>query len=67
MPQGKKWSSEECKALAKAWINVSEDSGRSTVKGANQTSYRLWSRVDATLKYLAPAALEDCIGKYHNR
>jgi hypothetical protein len=26
MPQGKKWSSEECEALAKAWINVSEDS-----------------------------------------
>jgi hypothetical protein len=67
MPQGKKWSSEECEALAKAWINVSEDSGSSTVKGTDQTSDRFWFRVVATLKCLAPAAPEDCIGKYHNR
>jgi hypothetical protein len=70
MPQGKKWSSEECEALAEAWINVSEDKGRGTVKGADQSSERFWSRIVILLEQVAvrnklePAEL---IGKYHHR
>jgi hypothetical protein len=67
MPTGKKWTSDECEALATAWINVSEDKGAEDVKGTDQTGEAFWKRVGDTLKSLAPKDPKECIGRFHNR
>jgi hypothetical protein len=64
MPQGKRWSVEECEALARAWINISEDVGSEDLKGTDQTADVFWKRVIAAMQRLAPP---DCVGRYHNR
>ena len=45
MGKGKKWSAEELKHLAEAWIAISEDSGEAMVKGTNQDSDEFWRRI----------------------
>ena len=45
MGKGKKWSTEELKHLAEAWISISEDSGEAMVKGTNQDSDEFWRRI----------------------
>ena len=45
MGKGKKWSTEELKHLAEAWISISEDSGEAMVKGTNQESDEFWRRI----------------------
>jgi hypothetical protein len=67
MPTGKKWTSDECEALAKAWINVSEDTGEGEVKGTDQTSETFWGRVVDYLKTLAPKDAKECAGRFHRR
>jgi hypothetical protein len=64
MPTGKKWTSDECEALARSWINVSEDKGEDELRGTDQTGAVFWRRVVEQLKALAS---KDCVGRYHNR
>jgi hypothetical protein len=51
MPWSKKWTSLENEALARAWINVSEDHGMPKIKGTNQDQTEFWNEI----KEYAPA------------
>jgi hypothetical protein len=64
MPSGKRWCAEECEALARCWINVSEDVGSADLKGTDQSGEVFWRRVIESLGRVAPP---DSVGRYHNR
>jgi hypothetical protein len=64
MRKVRRWTSEECEAVAIAWINVSEDKGSGEVKGTDQSSDTFWKKVMAKLQSIAP---KDSSGLYHNR
>jgi hypothetical protein len=66
MPQGKKWLSQECKTLAIAFIQTSEEHEVKALKGAGQTGEQFWKKVMVRLEALAPPG-NDAIGRYHNR
>jgi hypothetical protein len=54
MGKGKKWSSEECKHLAMAWISVSEDTGEVDVKGTDRDSSDFWKAVTTKFASYGP-------------
>jgi hypothetical protein len=65
MPQGKKWLSQECKTLAIAWIQTSEELEVKALKGTGQTGEKFWKKVMVRLEEHAPPE-NDVIGRYHN-
>jgi hypothetical protein len=65
MGKGKKWLPEESKAVAKAWLAMSEDVGNQKIKGTNQDSDEFWALVQQQLSALA---LQNCLkGTYGER
>ena len=66
MPQGKKWLSEEYKALAIAWIQTSEELEVKALKGMGQTGEQFWKKVMVRLEADAPKG-DEAVGRYHNR
>jgi hypothetical protein len=45
MGRGKVWSPVECKDLAEAWLDISEDNNEVDVKGVSQDAEQFWERV----------------------
>ena len=64
MGKGMKWTPEESRDLAQAWIEVSEDKGNVNVKGTNQDSSEFWNSIVLKLETLAPVT---CNGTHHKR
>ena len=64
MGKGKRWSQEECKHLAEAWVAASEDVGSAQVKGTNQDSDEFWNKVKDNFAAYAPSNVQ---GTYHGR
>ena len=58
MGKGKKWTQEELKHLAEAWISISEDAGESALKGTNQDADEFWNRIYNVYIGKAPDAAE---------
>lgn len=65
MGKGKQWTTKECKHLAEAWIEVSEDQDQTEVKGANQNADAFWRRVFA--RFVAKAPPDHLSGTYSGR
>ena len=66
MPQGKKWLSEEYKALTIAYIQTSEELEVKALKGTGQTGEQFWKKVMVRLEANAPHG-DEADGRYHNR
>ena len=69
MGKAKKWLNEERAALARAWVEASEDTGEKMVKGTGQTADAFEKKIIKNLEALAPDFNEDdtVAGRYHNR
>lgn len=65
MGKGKQWTALECKHVAEAWVEVSEDQDQGEVKGANQTGEVFWSRV--YLRFISKGPTEQQEGTYGGR
>jgi hypothetical protein len=61
MGRGKVWSAVECKDLAEAWIDVSEDKNEIDVKGVSQDAEQFWERVFN--KYALKGCSDGCYGE----
>lgn len=60
MGKGKQWTPTECKHVAEAWIEVSEDQDQDTVKGANQDGDEFWDRVYT--RFTLKGSADGCYG-----
>jgi hypothetical protein len=61
MGRGKVWTAIECKHLAEAWLEVSEDKNETEVKGVFQEADQFWCRVFN--KYVLKGRQEGCYGE----
>jgi hypothetical protein len=61
MGRGKVWSAAECKHLAEAWLDVSEDKNEVDVKGVSQDGDQFWDRVFN--KYVLKGRQDGCYGE----
>lgn len=61
MGRGKVWSAVECKHLAEAWLEVSEDQNETEVKGVSQDADQFWGRVYN--KFVLKGHQEGCYGE----
>lgn len=66
MPHGKKWTSEECRALAISYCNASECVGEEKPSGSDQKKDEFLVKLMSNFQRLAPACQNDA-GRYHLR
>lgn len=67
MPAAKMWLKLESSALARSWMEISEETEDTKLKGTGQDSDRFWDKVVAKFETLAPTEPKALAGRYHTR